>query len=252
MSAATIAIVQARMTSSRLPGKVLLPLAGAPLIQRMLERVVRINGLDGVCLAVPTGTEHDEIIDAAAVLPEVRIFRGDEYDVLSRTFHAARENDANIVMRVTSDCPLIDPDVSSAVLAAFKASTVDYARTAFTHGYPHGFDTEVFKVTALATAYKNATDLDEREHVTPYIWRRPETFSSLEIDHQPDYRHWRMTVDTQEDYALVERIYESLYPQNPNFGFSDLRELIDINPTLLDLNRNIEHPKLAGMPKAKV
>lgn len=246
MSAKTIAIIQARMTSSRLPGKVLKPLAGAPMIRRMLERVERIQGLDAICLALPESAEHDPIAKAA---PDgVEIFRGDEHDVLDRTYGAARQMEAGIVMRMTSDCPLIDPEVSSAVLAAFLHSDVAYARTAFASGYPHGFDTEVFSQAALATAHKEARAPDEREHVTPFIWRRPERFPALELDYRPDRRHWRLTVDTQEDYDLAREIYDRLHTGNPAFGLDALERLFAAEPALLDINRNIVQPKLAGMP----
>ena len=246
MAAKTVAIVQARMTSTRLPGKVLLPLAGAPMIQRMLERVQRIAGLDAVCLALPDGAEHDPIVDAAP--KDCTVFRGDEHDVLARTFGAARQLNADIVMRMTSDCPLIDPEVSGALLAAFRHSDVAYARTAFASGYPHGFDTEVASIDALSAAHEEATDTDEREHVTPFIWRRPDRFPALELDHRPDRRNWRLTVDTPEDYDLVNEIYDRLYADNPTFGFEALENLFAAEPNLLDINRNIVQPKLAGMP----
>ncbi len=241
-----VAIVQARMTSTRLPGKVLSPLAGAPLLQRMLERVARIDGLDAAWLAIPEGAEHDPILEAAP--SDVQIFRGDERDVLDRTYRTATAAGADVIMRMTSDCPLIDPTVSSDVLAAFRHSPVVYARTAFTSGYPHGFDTEVFTMAALTTAHEEATKQEEREHVTPFIWRQPARFPAMEVDHHPDFRHWRLTVDTPEDYALVEQIFEKLFPQNPFFGFAEIRALLAAEPALLDINANISQPPLAGVP----
>ena len=171
-----VAVVQTRMTSSRLPGKVLKPLAGAPLIRRTLERVLRIEGVDRVVVALATGAAHDAVIPALEGLP-VTVVRGSENDVLARTAAAARAANAKTVIRVTSDCPLIDPAVSASVLAAYVAGRADgirYARTAFDTGYPHGFDTEVFDVDALYEAETKATDPYEREHATPYIWRRPD------------------------------------------------------------------------------
>ena len=243
-----VAIIQARMTSKRLPGKVLLPLFGAPLLHRMLERVSRINGLDAIWLAIPEGQDHDPIVD---ILPTgVRLFRGSETDVLDRTFKAAKQANATVVMRMTSDCPLIDPTVSSDILVAFKNSPAVYARTALASGYPHGFDTEVFTIDALESAHAEATTYDEREHVTPFIWRQPNRFPTLEVDHYPDFRHWRVTVDTPEDYQLAKQIYDILFPQNPNFGFEELRKLFTTHPELLEINANIIQPKLAGIPES--
>ena len=243
-----VAIIQARMTSTRLPGKILLPLSGAPLLQRMLERVSRITGLDAIWLAIPAGKDHDPIVD---ILPAgVKLFRGSETDVLDRTFKAAKQANATVVMRITSDCPIIDPTVSGEILTAFKNSPVVYARTALTSGYPHGFDTEVFTMEALASAHEEATTDDEREHVTPFIWRQPNRFPALEIDHYPDLRYWRLTVDTPEDYQLVKQIFDILFPRNPNFGFEELRKLFTTQPELLEINANIVQPKLADISES--
>ena len=145
------AVVQARMTSSRLPGKILLPLAGKPMLYRMLERVKRITGVNRVVLALAEGRADDAVIDAVAGL-DVLVVRGSEQDVLARTAKAAREAGADTVMRITSDCPLVDPGVSASILQAYVdglKNGVQYARTAIEHGYPLGFDTEVFASACL-------------------------------------------------------------------------------------------------------
>lgn len=223
-----------------------MPLAGKPLLYRMLERVQRIRGLDAVCLAIPEGKAHDPIAKIAS--SEISLYRGDEQDVLDRTFRAAQQMKADTVMRVTSDCPLIDPEVSGDVLSAFENSPVAYARTAFDSGYPHGFDTEVFSFDALSTAHSEASEADEREHVTPFIWRRPDRFPAMELDHRPDLREWRLTVDTPEDYELISQVFDTIYPQNPNFGFAELKNLFAEQPRLLEINASVSQPKLAGMP----
>lgn len=200
------------------------PLAGGPLIRRMIERVLRIKGLDRVVVALAEGAAHDPVIDALEDM-DVMIVRGSEDDVLSRYAIAARASDAATVMRVTSDCPLLDPEVSAIVLAAYMASRpggVRYARTSAESGYPHGFDTEVFDAVALYEAETNATDGFDREHVTPYMRTRPDRFGAVMIDSKPDRRHWRLTVDTEQDYRLVSAIYDTLYPRNSEFGYSDI------------------------------
>ena len=239
-----VAIVQTRMTSSRLPGKVMRPLAGAPLIRRMIERVQRIAGLDRVVVALAEGAAHDPVIAALDGL-DVTIVRGSEDDVLARYAVAARETDATTVMRVTSDCPLLDPEVSSTVLRAYidaRPSGIRYARTSANSGYPHGFDTEVFDVAALFEAEANASGRFDREHVTPYIRNRPETFPAVIIDSKPDRRDWRITVDTEADYRLTCAIYDALYPRNPHFGYADIVALFEARPDLRALAEQTSAP----------
>ncbi|MFN3348179.1 cytidylyltransferase domain-containing protein [Pseudorhodoplanes sp.] len=229
-----VAIVQTRMTSSRLPGKVMRPLAGAPLIRRMIERVQRIAGLDRVVVALAEGEAHDPVIAALDGL-DVTIVRGSEDDVLARYAVAARETDATTVMRVTSDCPLLDPEVSSTILRAYtdaRPSGIRYARTSANSGYPHGFDTEVFDVAALFEADAKASDRFDREHVTPYIRNRPDAFPAVIIDSKPDRRNWRITVDTETDYRLTCAIYDALYRHNPHFGYADIVALFEARPDL--------------------
>lgn len=244
-----VAVVQARMTSSRLPGKVLKPLCGAPLIRRVLERVLRIAGVDAVVVALAEGAAHDAVLPALDGL-NVKIVRGSEDDVLARTAAAARAAKAVTVMRVTSDCPLIDPQASARVLAAYATGQprgIRYARTAFDSGYPLGFDTEVFDAAALYEAEARATDPYEREHATPYIWRRPQQFPAAIVDAQPNRRHWRLVVDTLEDYRLVCAIYDALYPRNPNFGLAEIAALFAARPELLAINAHVEKPSYVGL-----
>jgi spore coat polysaccharide biosynthesis protein SpsF len=244
-----VAVVQTRMTSSRLPGKVLKPLAGAPLIRRTLERVLRIEGLDAVVVALAEGPAHDAVIPALDGL-NVAVVRGSEADVLARTAVAARAAKAATIMRVTSDCPLIDPQVSERVLAAYvagRAEGIRYARTAFDSGYPHGFDTEVFDAGALYEAEAKAIDPYEREHATPYIWRRPKQFPMTIIDAQPNRRDWRLVVDTPDDYRLISAIYDALYPRNPNFGLVEIAALFKAQPELRAINAHVGSQSYVGL-----
>jgi spore coat polysaccharide biosynthesis protein SpsF len=249
VEAPVVAIVQARMTSSRLPGKIMLPLAGVPLIRRTVERVARIPGVELAVVALADGSAHDPV---AAVLDglDVMVVRGSEQDVLARTAAALRASGAATVVRITSDCPLVDPGVSASILQAyFAASTVGirYARTAFDEGFPLGFDTEVFPATLLYEAEAQAGDPYEREHVTPYIWRRPDKFPSIILTARPDRRHWRLVVDTQEDYLFVSAIYDALYSQNPSFGLPDLCALFDAQPELLQINAHVAQRPYVGL-----
>jgi spore coat polysaccharide biosynthesis protein SpsF len=244
-----VAVVQARMTSTRLPGKVLKPLAGAPLIRRMIERMKRINGVDRVVLALAEGAHHDPVIAALNGL-DVAVVRGPEVDVLARTAMAVREYEAGTVMRVTSDCPLVEPSVSASVLAAYSATYdagIRYARTAFETGFPMGFDTEVISATVLFEAETRSTDPYEREHVTPYIWRRSQDYPAVLVDARPDRRHWRLVVDTEDDYRLASAIYDALYPQKPDFGDTDLCRLFETRSDLLAINAHIASHRYNGL-----
>lgn len=242
-----VAVVQARLGSTRLPRKVLAPLAGAPLLVRVLERVALIDGIDAICVAAPHSADGDELDDLVRGLDGVSLHRGSEYDVLSRTVEAARSLGATAVMRITSDCPMIDPAISAAVLDLWSATTDPYARTSFRRGYPHGFDTEVVSLEALEAAHDEATDPYEREHVTPFLWRRPERFPIAVVDHEPDLRHWRLVVDTADDLALAEAVYQSLWrPNGPAFDLADLCRLFAEQPGLLELNSHVPPNEYVG------
>jgi spore coat polysaccharide biosynthesis protein SpsF len=243
------AVIQARLTSSRLPGKILLPLAGAPLLRRMVERVQRIDGVDAAVVALAEGTAHDAAVEALSGI-DVLIVRGSEDDVLARTAKAARAAEAETVMRITSDCPLLDPDVSALVLRVYqdgRSEGLQYARTAFDRGYPLGFDTEVFSAKALYEAEAEATDRYEREHATPFIWRRPDRFPTKIVDSAVDHRDWRLVVDTKEDYELVSAIYDALYPANPAFGYADMQRLFAARPDLLRINAHVPQNPYVGL-----
>ncbi|MGD9850225.1 MAG: NTP transferase domain-containing protein [Nitrospirales bacterium] len=236
----TIAIIQARMTSTRLPGKVLLPLAGIPLIDQVLRRLTCCRLLDGICVAIPEGQTQSLLKAHLNSRVDIKVETGPEENVLERTLKAAEVTKATIIVRVTSDCPFIEPAVVDAVIAARQSGGFDYARTAMTSGFPLGFDCEVFTIDSLRMAKKEARDHYELEHVTPFIWRRPDRFSTLILDHKPDRRHWRLVVDTQEDYQLASNVYNLLYRKNPDFRYADLIKLFRTKPELLDLNQCVE------------
>jgi len=238
--AGTYVIIQARMTSSRLPKKTLLPLAGKSMLERVIERCKCIEGIDGICVASPVGDEHTPIGDAIKHLDKVAFFQGDENNVLERTLGAAQHVGADTIIRVTSDCPFIDPDVSTALLKAYRAAKVSYARLNIETGFPLGFDTEVLPVALLETALAENPDQYEQEHATPFIWRRPERFPSIWMDHQPNRRHWRLVVDEKTDYDMACAAYDELMITNPEFTYQDLVELFERRPDILQINQSIE------------
>lgn len=218
----TIAILQARLGSTRLPGKVLMDLAGAPLLQRVIERARAIPGLDGVALATTTA-ERDQPLLALARDYGLPAYAGSEDDVLDRYYRAARQFGADVIMRLTADCPLLDPAVSARVLDRFRQGEVDYAGNTHPPTYPDGLDTEVFSFAALERAWRGAVLSSEREHVTPYIWKNPGVFRLANVTHTEDLSALRWTVDEAQDLEFVRAIYARLYrPDQPVFGLTEV------------------------------
>ena len=246
-----VAISQARMTSTRLPGKVLMPAAGRPLLGHHLERLSRTPGLDAVVLATTVNATDDPVAACAQSLG-VAVFRGDEQDVLGRFAGAAALADADLVVRVTADCPLIDPALVGRLIATFRESQpLDYLSVDSTR-FPRGLDAEIFPRSLLDEAAANATDPTEREHVTPYLYRRPDRFrlgAALVPDVQVDPSgSWlegqRWCVDEPADYELVRRLLEALLPSNPGFGWQDCCRTLRDHPDWVDINRSVRQKTL--------
>jgi len=235
-----VAISQARMTSTRLPGKVLLKVAGKTLLEHHVERVRRAELVDEMVVATTTNSSDDSIVALCAEIG-VKIFRGSEEDVLSRYFGAAQAADANIIVRVTSDCPLIDWRVIDKVVAGFcdGLPSLDYMCNRMPATYPRGLDTEVFSMAALRTAHENAKKPTEHEHVTPYIWTQPDLFQLGNISYRSDQSSHRWTVDTPEDFDLISRMLEALYPSIPDFSLEDCLAIIDAHPDWKFLNQHV-------------
>lgn len=243
----TFVIVQARMTSSRLPGKTLLPLEGKSMLERVIERCQRIEGIDGICVASPEGEAHLPIKDVVDTLDGVEFVQGDEHNVLERTLKAGRAVGADTLIRVTSDCPFFDPEVGTALLAAYRGANVSYARLAIESGYPLGFDLEVFPTELLQIAMDENPDEYEKEHATPFIWRRPERFPALWMDHKPDCRDWRLVVDEEKDYEMAQAAYAELMKTNPAFVYQDLIELFSRRPDILAINSDVKQTPYVGL-----
>lgn len=235
----TVCIVQARMTSTRLPGKVLLPLAGKPLLERQLERLRRARLLDAIVVATTTNASDDAIADLCAACG-LACFRGSEHDVLSRYAGAAEAAGARHVARVTSDCPLLDPAVVDEVLAAYRQHACDYASNTHPQSWPHGMAVEVFSRAALEQAHAQACTPDEREHVTPFIYWRPDRFRLWNVRRDPDLSAHRWTVDTPEDYELVSRLFEAAFRQRQDFGLADVLEALDRHPEWARINSHVQ------------
>ncbi|PWC90499.1 spore coat protein [Azospirillum sp. TSH100] len=246
-----VAISQARMTSTRLPGKVLMPAAGRPLLAHHLERLSRTPRLDAVVLATTVNTTDDPVAACAQGLG-ITVFRGDEQDVLGRFAGAAALAGADLVVRVTADCPLIDPALVGRLIATFQQSQpLDYLSIDSTR-YPRGLDAEIFPRRLLDEAAATATDPAEREHVTPYIYNHPDRFR-LGMALVPDISadpadSWlegqRWCVDEPADYELVRRLLEALLPSDPGFGWQDCCRTLREHPDWVDINRSVRQKTL--------
>jgi spore coat polysaccharide biosynthesis protein SpsF len=239
-----VIILQARMTSTRLPGKILMPLSGKPLLAYGIERLQRIKKPHHIVVATTTNWQDDAVETLCNTL-NVCCYRGNEHDVLDRYYQAAKKYPADAIIRVTGDCPLIDAHIVDLMLDAFESSNADYLSNTLTRTFPRGLDVEIFTATALQTAFKEATQPEEREHVTPYVYNHPECFRLVNYSQQNDYSQERWTVDTPEDFALIEKIIESLYPSVPNFTQEAVIALLDQQPEWRLLNAHIEQVKLS-------
>jgi len=234
-----VAIVQARMGSTRLPGKVMLPLAGRPMIHHVVERVGRVPEIDEVIVATSTLERERPLVEYLEGIG-IPVFRGSEQDVLERYYLAARAYGADVVVRVTADCPLLSPRVSSEVVRTFLAcEDCDYVSNTLERTFPRGLDTEVVGFPALELAFREAREPGEREHVTPYIWKRPERFRIRQLRGAVDLSSLRWTVDTREDFELARRIFDALYRENPYFDVEEVQELLERHPDWSKINAEV-------------
>lgn len=237
----TAIIVQTRMTSNRLPGKVLKPVLEKPLLEYQIERLRRVKLADKIVIATTTNATDDPIVELCNAIG-VTHFRGSEQDVLSRYYGAAQAIQADVVVRVTSDCPLIDPQIIDQVIQLYLDGdgNVDYASNSLQRSFPRGMDTEVFSFVALEQAHREATEPPQREHVTPFLYQHPERYRIVQLTSPQDLSRHRWTVDTPEDFKLICCMLEALYPQVPDFTLQDCLNLIDCHPDWPTINAHVE------------
>jgi spore coat polysaccharide biosynthesis protein SpsF len=233
------AVVQARMGSTRLPGKVLEAIAGTPMLGHVLQRAKAIPGVDMVILAT-TSAVKDASLVALAKKYGARCFRGSENDVLERYYQAAKANGVDTVVRVTADCPLLDPEVSGLVVARFNKGNVDYASNSQPPTYPDGLDTEVFSFQALVTAWREARLPSQREHVTPYIWGSPQRFRLANVAHRVNLSEMRWTVDEPQDLEFLRGVCRYLRGDVLKARMADVLQVLELHPELLEANAGIQ------------
>ncbi len=234
------AVIQARMTSTRLPGKVLLRAAGREMLAHQIDRVRHARTVGAICIATTTNPDDDPVADLAG-REQVALFRGSEHDVLDRFAKAAAHVDADIAVRLTGDCPLTDPEIIDAVVGVFRAARppVDYASNSFPRTWPIGLDVEVASMAALRTAAAEAEDPYDREHVMPFLYRHPERFRTAGYPAPADLSGHRWTLDEAGDFELIRRILEALLPAGPVFGWRDVITLLEAHPEWRSLNAGV-------------
>lgn len=240
-----VATIEARMTSSRLPGKVLLPLSGKPALERMIERLKRSKYVDEIVVATTINSADEPIIELAKKL-KVEYWRGSEYDVLTRVLEAAESVKADIIVELTGDCPLIDPTLVDKVIEEFFTREVDYVSNSIPPCYPLGFEVQIFPVSVLKEVSRLTNDPIDRVHVSYYIYNHPEKFKvhNWPIDSECYMPDLRVTLDEKEDYELLEIIFKRLLPINQNFSVLDVINLFKKEPKLVEINKHVRQKEV--------
>ncbi len=228
------------MGSTRLPGKATKEVLGRPLLAYLIERLKRVKGSSTIILATTTKAADNVLINYASGM-EIDSFRGSEDNVLERFYLAAKARHLDVIVRVTADCPLVDPAVIDQVIATFVEHypQIDYVSNTLERSYPRGMDVEVFSFKALERAYREASHVDELEHVTPYLYRHPDIFKLKSVKLDSDESKHRWTVDTGEDFELIRLLIEALYPKNPQFTLADLLKVMKSHPEWEQINAHI-------------
>jgi len=235
-----VTIIQARVGSTRLPNKIFLHLAGEPLLFRMYEKVKLSDAAGTVVIAIPN-EPSDDLIEKLFKEKGIPVFRGDTFDLLDRHYKAALKFNADAVVKIPSDCPLIDPKVITRIINYYldHSENFDYVSNLHPATYPDGNDVEIMSILAMKNAWENAKKPFEREHTTPYFWENPDQFRIGNVIWETGFDYsmtHRWTIDYYEDYLFIKAIYDELYYQNPAFGIDEILKLVFQKPELLKIN----------------
>jgi spore coat polysaccharide biosynthesis protein SpsF len=236
-----VATIEARMTSSRLPGKVLMPALGKPMLGRLIERLRSVPLLSEIVLATTTNPT-DDVLEKFAHDEGIAVFRGSENDVMTRVIGAAESVGADVVVEITGDCPIIDPDIVSQTIQMFLSNPkADYVSNAHLRSYPDGMDVQVFSLNTLKNSATLTSDPLDHEHVTLHIRNHPELFPAVHLVAPPSlfWPELGLTLDEQADYVLLEKIINKLEPQNPLFGCREVIQLLINNPQWVAINNGV-------------
>jgi len=245
-----IAILQARISSSRLPGKVLMPLLGKPMLERQLERNHRSRNIDSLIVATSTDPSDDPIAEFCREA-NVAVYRGSLDDVLDRYYQAASGAKADVVVRLTADCPLADPGVLDQLVRFHLDGGYDYSSNTIERTFPKGVDAEIFGFDVLQTAWNEARLPSHREHVTPFMIENPERFRLGSFKQTENLSDHRWTVDYPADFAFVEAVYESLYLQNSDFSSQEIFVLLKNKPDLAAINAHFDPEETASKSRVQ-
>ncbi len=235
-----VATIEARMGSSRLPGKVLLPALGRPMLDHLVSRLRSVPSIDEVVLATTTSAADTPLVRFAEAA-QLRVFRGSEQDVMSRVIGAAAAGSADVIVEITADCPIIDPDVVEQTIRVFLNNEADYVANCHVRSYPDGMDTQVFRLSTLQRSAGMTDDRLDREHVSLHIRNHPEIFRHIHLVAPPSL-HWPglgLTLDEESDYRLLKQIIETLAPEDPLFGCGAVIDLLRARPDWVDINRAV-------------
>lgn len=236
-----MATIEARMRSSRLPGKVLLPVAGKPLLEHLVERLRRVPSLDEIVMATTIGGTDAPLVRLSSQLG-IGCFRGSEQDVLGRVADAARTFQADVIVEITSDCPLIDPGIVERCIRKYLETGADYVSNALKPSYPMGMNAQVFARHTLEEVSRLTHDPADREHVSLYIYSHPEKYRLLNVaaSQQHTRPKLRLTLDTIEDYEVISAIFGSLYTDKKDFDLSDILTFLDSHPEIAAINARVQ------------
>ena len=232
------AIIQARYGATRLPGKVLLKVLDKTILEYVIERVKKARTIKQVIIATTIKRNDRKIVNLLDKVG-ISVYRGSENDVLDRFYQAAQLFKIKHIVRITADCPLIDPKIIDKIVDRYFKSKTDYCANTLEETFPDGEDVEVFSFSALSLAWKNARLLSEREHVTPYIRNHPEMFKILNVRNRTNLHEKRWTLDRGEDFKFIKSVLENLYPVNPDFSMQDVLKYLKDNASIEKINRDI-------------
>ncbi len=235
-----VGIVQARMGSTRLPGKALIDICGKPFLHHILVRMQKSRKMDLLVVATTTKKEDDAICELCHGLG-IGCFRGSENDVLDRYYQCTKAYEADVIVRITADDPFKDPEVADRIIGELlRDDELDYVSNTIRPTYPEGLDIEVFRFRALERAWQEATSTLDREHVTPYIWLHPDLFQLKNVEYEKNVSHMRWTLDTPEDLAMTRAVYRELYKEGQLFLMKDVLDLMQKYPEIEHLNAAVE------------
>lgn len=232
-----VCIVECRMTSTRLPGKILMDLEGEPVVMRVIERIKPSKYVNNIVVATTTNKEDEPLIK---LLEEnsIEYYRGEEWDVLKRVVETARHFKADAIVEITSDCPLVDMEISDGVIERFLEGRFDMVSNSIFRTYPIGMDTHVIDPSALERAMEETDHMEQRDWVIRHILQNPQSYQISNVEAPRHFRHQdlRLTLDTQDDLELIRKVFKELYPRNPHFNLYDIIKLFERNPELKNIN----------------